>query len=400
MTNVASTELKGRILIVDDDEIVSGMLTVLLEKYAYAVNSVECGEDCLAQISDINPDALILDIHMPGIDGYEVCRKLRERPETQDLPIIFLSGLETLDDRLKAYDVGGDDFIPKPFNSEEIRRKVDIAMRIKRRRDQNIVEKQVADTTAMTAIFSLGEFGAALKFTRDSLRCRSLHSLAKLAINALQTIGVESHVQIRTRDFGTLTVTPDGPASPLEVSVFELSLEQGRIFQFSRRLIINYDSVSILVLNLQADDDEKSGRIRDYAAIICETGEAAVENILLRLDANARAEELRQLAQATQTAIENLHNRYRLQQADTRFELDQMIEAMEDMYVSLGLLGSQEKAVSHLIHSAKNNVMNRLEQGMVGESEFTEILERLAQAANYSVPVEEESEDDDSIDLW
>ena len=134
----------------------------------------------------------------------------------------------------------------------------------------------------------------------------------------------------------------------MEVSVFELSLKQGRIFQFSRRLIINYESVSILVLNLQLDDDEKAGRIRDYAAIICETSEAAVENILLRLDANARTEELRQLAEATQSAIENLHTRYRLQQADTRFELDQMIHAMEDMYVSLGLLESQEKTVNYL----------------------------------------------------
>ncbi len=395
-----NSELKGRILIVDDDEIVSGMLTVLLEKYAYAVNSVESGEDCLAQIGDLKPDAVILDIHMPGIDGYQVCQQLRERPETHDLPIIFLSGLEALEDRLKAYDVGGDDYIAKPFNPEEIRRKVDIAMRIKHKRDQNIVEKQVSDTTAMTAIFSLGEFGAALKFTRDSLHCRSLQSLAKLAIDALQTIGVESHIQIRTRDFGTLTVTPEGPAIPLEVSVFELSLKQGRIFQFSRRLIINYESVSILVLNLQLDDDEKAGRIRDYAAIICETSEAAVENILLRLDANARTEELRQLAEATQTAIENLHTRYRLQQADTRFELDQMIHAMEDMYVSLGLLESQEKTVNHLIHTAKNNVMNRLEQGMVGENEFKEILERLAEAASYSVPMEEESQESDSIDLW
>ncbi len=376
------------------------MLTVLLEKYGYAVNSVESGEDCLAQIADLKPDALIMDIQMPGIDGYQTCQQLRELSETQDVPIIFLSGLETLEDRLKAYDVGGDDYISKPFNPEEIRRKVDISMRIKQRRDQNIVAKQVADTTAMTAIFSLGEFGAALKFTRDSLHCRSLQSLAKLAINALQSIGVESHVQIRTRDFGTLTVTPTGPAAPLEASVFELSLKQGRIFQFSRRLIINYDAVSILVLNLQNDDSEKVGRIRDYAAIICETGEAAVENILLRLDANARADELRRLAEATQVAIENLRTRYRLQQSDTRFELDQMIHAMEDMYVSLGLLESQERSVSQLIHAAKANVMARLEQGMVGEGEFNDILERLAEAANYTVLMDEESLEPDSIDLW
>lgn len=397
MINETTTELKGRILIVDDDPIVTGMLTLLLEKYGYAANSVESGEDCLSNIAEINPDAVILDIEMPGIDGYQTCQRLRDAAETHDLPVIFLSALESLDDRLKAYDVGGDDFIAKPYNPEEMRRKVDIAMRIKRRREQYLAS---ANSTAMTALFSLGEFGAGLKFTRDSLSCRSLQSLARLAINALQSNGLDSHVQIRTESFGILTLTPEGQATPLEISVFELSRQQGRLFQFSRRLIINYDSVSILVLNLPLNDPESVGRIRDYAAIICETAEAAVENIVLRLEANDRAEELRQLVEATKGAIDTLHVRYRLQQEDTRFELEEMLHAMEDMYVSLGLLESQEATISQLINSAKDKVMMRLEAGMVGESEFNDIVQRLSQAANYTVPMEEEPPASDAIDLW
>ena len=70
------------------------------------------------------------------------------------------------------------------------------------------------------------------------------------------------------------------------------------------------------------------------------------------------------------------------------------------MYVSLGLLESQEATVSHLIHMAKETVMDRLEKGLVGESEFNEIQTRLAQIASYTVPIENESQTVESIDLW
>lgn len=402
MTNTSAEAVKGNIMIVDDDPIVSGMLSAYLSKFGFNVVSVDSGEECLGTVQDILPDVVIMDIEMQGIDGYETCRILGNQASTQDIPVIFLSGLDNLEDRLKAYDVGAFDFIGKPFNPEVMRHKISVARRLKIHGDRHIDAKQVADNTAMTAILSLGEFGVALKFTRDSLRCRSLKSLATLAINALKSNDLEVHVQIRSQNYETITMTPTGPASPLEVSVIEMSSHQGRIFQFSKRLIVNYDAVSILVLNLPIDDAELTGRIRDFVAIICETSEAAVENILLRLDANAKAEELRQLAAITQNAIANLHDRYRLQQSDARFELDQMIQAMEEMYVSLGLLESQEATVSHLIHSAKAKVMQSLEKGTVNESEFQDILARLTQAADYKVAMDDEVEpvDDGDIELW
>lgn len=399
MNNIANDENKGRLLIVDDDRIISDLLSLSLGKCGYLMDAVESGEECLAKITDINPDVIIMDIDMPGIDGIQTCQKLKEQPGMHDLPIIFLSSSDNLKDRLRAYEAGAHDFIGKPFNPEEIRCKVDVAMRMKASREKNVGAKKEADNTAMTAIFSLGELGAALKFTRDSLSCKSLKSLANLAIHALKTNGIDIHVQLRSQSHGDMTVTVDGLASPLEISVIEMSRAQGRIFQFSKRLIVNYESVSILVLNLPIENEDLTGRIRDYVAIICETCEAALENILLRLDANARAEELQRLVEATQIAIMNLQNRYRLQQADTRFELDQMIHAMEDMYITLGLLESQEKSVSQLIHAAKNKIMDCFEKGTVNESEFNEILARLEHEASYSVLIEED-QFSDSIDLW
>jgi DNA-binding response OmpR family regulator len=401
MTNISTDagQKKGRLLIVDDDPVVAGMLGVSLGKYGFEVSEVESGEDCLDRIAAIRPDAVLLDIEMPGIDGYETCRRLRERPDTQYLPIIFLSGRDGLDDRLLAYDAGADDFVAKPFDAEEVRRKADIAVRINARREKMSSEKSSADSTTMTALTSLGETGIVLKFTRSSLSCRSLQALATLAVDSLRAYGIESHVQIRSR-FGTMTLTPDGPASPLEASVIEQSQGQGRIFQFKRRMIVNYDSISILVRDMPVDDADAAGRIRDYAAMICETGEAAVDNILLRIEANTRADELRRLAEATRTAIGNLHARYSTQQVDTRFELERMISTLENMYTSLGLTDNQEFAISNVVRHAQENVMKLFEQGAAFDGEFKSILEALARAADYILAVEDEQPAPAEIDLW
>lgn len=402
MNTHSEQQIKGHLMIVDDDPVGSGMLAMSLSKKGFEVVEVESGEACLEKVATEVPDVVLLDIEMPGIDGHETCRRIRAGAATRELPVIFLSSRDGLEDRIQAYDSGADDFIAKPFDPEEVHRKVNIALRIRSIHEKLLTEKTAANSTTMTALNSMGETGIVLKFTRDSLSCKSLHSLAMLAVNSLKSYGIESHAQVRSA-FGTLTVKPDGPASPLEASVIDQSQNQGRIFQFKRRMIVNYDSMSILVMDMPLEDPDAAGRIRDYVAMVCETGDAAVDNIVLRLEANARAEELQRLTAATKAAIENLRVRYQTQQIDTRVELDRMVHNLEHMYSSLGLVNSQEMSISNVVRNAQNEVMHHFEQGAVDDEAFNAILEGLASAANYKVEVEAEEggpASASSIDLW
>jgi hypothetical protein len=90
--------------------------------------------------------------------------------------------------------------------------------------------------------------------------------MAALTIDSMASFGLKCHVQLRTAT-ATLTLTPQGPASPLEESVIERSKAMGRIFSFGNRLIVNYDRVSLLVTNMPVADEPLCGRIRDQAAI-------------------------------------------------------------------------------------------------------------------------------------
>ncbi|MFZ5569917.1 MAG: sensor histidine kinase [Thermodesulfobacteriota bacterium] len=122
----------GTIMVVDDKPSNLKLLGTMLKEKGHRVRIFPRGE--LAVTSAINdpPDLILLDINMPGIDGYEVCRRLKENEATRDLPVVFISALTDTGDKIKAFQLGGVDFITKPFQVEEVHARVDIHLTLKR----------------------------------------------------------------------------------------------------------------------------------------------------------------------------------------------------------------------------------------------------------------------------
>ncbi len=119
-----------RILIVEDDINTAKMLTDFFQaKKEYEVMTVAWGEDALRVTQDMLPDIIVLDIQLPDIDGYEVCRLLREQRRTENIPIIFLTQRGERTDRLTGLELGAVDYITKPFDIQELRLRVRNALR-------------------------------------------------------------------------------------------------------------------------------------------------------------------------------------------------------------------------------------------------------------------------------
>lgn len=112
-----------RILIVDDDAMNIDILMDSLEE-EYDVKAAESGEEALEIIPKYNPDVILLDIMMSGIDGYEVCRRIREDDTYKSVKIILISGRAMEDERQKGFSVGADDYITKPFDVDDIADKI------------------------------------------------------------------------------------------------------------------------------------------------------------------------------------------------------------------------------------------------------------------------------------
>lgn len=130
----------AKILIVDDTPENLRLLMGLLSSSGFNVATATSGQMALAAIEKVNPDLILLDIMMPDMDGYEVCRQLKQNPATVEIPVIFISALSDSLDKIKAFDVGGMDYISKPFQAEVVIRRIqthlDLRCTLKRLQEQ------------------------------------------------------------------------------------------------------------------------------------------------------------------------------------------------------------------------------------------------------------------------
>jgi PleD family two-component response regulator len=115
---------KQKVFIVEDDGDLAEMLTAYFKVQGYEVAHAARGEDAVGQIDDFMPDIALLDIRLPDIDGYEVCRRLREGRRTHSVPVIFLTEKRERDDKLSGLELGAVDYITKPFDIQELRLRV------------------------------------------------------------------------------------------------------------------------------------------------------------------------------------------------------------------------------------------------------------------------------------
>ena len=125
-----------RILIVDDEAQVREVLIRFLAREGYAPSAVESGEEALEAVRAEPPDLVLLDLRLPGIDGFEVCRQLKEHPATALIPITILSANQEIETHTRGIEAGADDFITKPFDYALLRARIRTQLRLKRLTDQ------------------------------------------------------------------------------------------------------------------------------------------------------------------------------------------------------------------------------------------------------------------------
>lgn len=123
------SDTREKIMIVDDEKDLVSLLKLSFESENYGVVEAYNGHEALEKTRTEVPDLILLDISLPGIDGYEVCKRLRKDPATESIPIIMLTGKDEVSDKIEGLERGADDYVTKPFDINELKARVRTVLR-------------------------------------------------------------------------------------------------------------------------------------------------------------------------------------------------------------------------------------------------------------------------------
>ena len=362
-----------RVFAVDDEPIILDILHATLAADC-ELQTFASAEACLSAVADNKPDLLLVDVSMPGMDGYALCRHLKDDWDTQDIPVVFISANDNNETRLLCYEAGGDDFIQKPFEPAELLSKLSVAARILAEKKALREQAGYAQKTAMAAMVSMGELGVVLQFLSKSFACNTIDELAAALLDAMQQYDLQAAVQMRMGS-EVLTLSHNGRNVPFEVSVLNHVRESGRIFQFKSRCVFNYGQVTLQVNNMPLDDVERCGRIRDNGALLAEGADARLRAIETEILAALRRAGIESALPRLYATLDGVQANYRR----NCFELTQvMIDYQEQLtkaFITLGLMERQEEQLSGMA----NDFVTRLVGTQDASLELVGQLEALAE---------------------
>ena len=147
---------QATILVVDDDEFTLNLLKKMLTVEGYAVCGATSGEDALASVAEQLPDLILLDVMMPGIDGFEVTRRLKADPRSRSVPIILVTSLEDFNSCLKGLEAGAEEFVSKPVGISDLQMRVKYLLKVK---DDQLPRDGIFRTTNSRAVASWCHWG-------------------------------------------------------------------------------------------------------------------------------------------------------------------------------------------------------------------------------------------------
>jgi len=360
-----------RILLVEDDPLAAELAREALRdghEFAHAAD----GESGLQAIAASPPDLVLLDVMMPGIDGYEVCRRIRADLDHGDLPVIFLSSLVGAEERMAGYEAGGDDYLVKPMVPAELRSKIARVLSVRTERSKLRSDLSSAFNTALTAMSSAAEVGAVLQFLRASFACRDYPTLAREMLSVTQGYGLDCSVQIRGSQTAC-SMKSEGPCSPLEEAVLANMSEQGRIVDFGARTAYSYPGATIIVRNMPRDDPDRYGRMKDNLALLAEGVDARVS----ALDAEIA---LRELLETTRRALASIEHRRKTQSAASAAILGDFRASLEKAMLNMGLTELQESELAELASDAAQRATALYDESLEANADMAHLLELLHRA--------------------
>jgi CheY-like chemotaxis protein len=290
------------ILVVDDQPRNLRSLEQIL-RYNYQVSLASNGQACLDQLAQNPPDLILLDVDMPLMDGLTVCRMIKADPTKSMIPVIFVSALSRLSERLAGYRVGADDYISKPYDVDELLAKIRIALN--NRHDLEAARERaiLAQEEVEVSLAACTELNLLADFFDNSLDCDDLRTLGERLLDTFDRIGLR--VIVRLVESGHY-FTHAGEVGVLDQEMMESLYENDKTIDFGQRTLFNAEAVSILVRNMPVHDQVRYQRLRDNLKLLVEVVNSRIINMQRKSNKQMERECLQPLIAGIHQLIEEL----------------------------------------------------------------------------------------------
>jgi DNA-binding response OmpR family regulator len=362
-------------VVVEDDSISQKFIQRALEgtlELHFAKTGSE-GEDL---VDEIQPDIILLDVELPDRNGYDICHELRQKSEFLFTPIVFISGKSHLEERIKGYSAGGDDYITKPFESTELVAKVKAVIRQHTHKQSLLNQYKDAQTTAIESITGASELGLIVQFFEKTYAINNYDQLAKAIFGLLNSLELKASL-IFVADEKNHFFCSEGELKPMEQEIMERLREQDRFYDFGQRTQINYPVVSCLVKNMPVNDPSRYGRMKDVIPPILACANQKVLQLEMELLLQDHTMKFSESFKNIRDTLDELAGQMREGQQDGSGLLNDLLLSLEEAMPTLGLDDDQEKYLMENVEYRVNEAMGKVQNYEAIQMTFDSLIRLL-----------------------
>lgn len=364
-------ENKTRVLSIDDNLQNRRVIELALQEH-FDVISSDGNSPFVELVSDTQPKIILLDIMLEGKTGFDLCSELRDSMDCPDTYVVFVSALTSVSDKLIAYASGGDDYICKPVNIEELQKKLKAIEKRISDKEQIVAQCTNASNIAFTSMKQASELGMLISFFNDSLEISTEEQLYTMIADFFNQFDVSFSLEFRLEN--ETTQYPLNTLAPLELEILELGRSGQRIINFGNNILFNSKWCSILIKHISMDDEAFIGRIRDNFAILL----SIIDSRLMLMDSenrriNERKKALESISKALAINFSDIKKSILSQESELLKLLSELTSNLDQKSISMGLTEEQESELTGFFEETKDKFFDAIGSSVAIENSLQNI---------------------------
>lgn len=349
---------KLRVLSIDDNHQNLSLIQQALEERFDIISSP--GEESIEElVHDCEPDIILLDIMLTQSNGYDICKSIRAMEGLKKTVIIFISSLHSLDDKIKAYEAGGNDYICKPVNIEELLFKLESYENLLQEQQALEVQMEEASQAAFASMQQSSDLGIIFDFFSKSIPIKTLDELYKATEVVLNRFKLKSAIEFRT--VNAIKQYSQQKLNKLEAEILDLGKTARRIVPFGKNVLFNSKQCSLLIKNFPKEEQTK-GRLQDHLAIFLDIIDSRVTAIEQEQN---REKDQTQVVSQIRSNIDDNRSQVNISLSQLEKSIEQVFNSMNDQVGEQLELQSiaphQQQAILTILNQSKQQINQAIE---------------------------------------